>query len=206
MGRRIFNIPVLLFIPLVLLFIVIVAGVYRFTLKDQEIMDKFAAAQVSDPVVEQLFDLRLPVALVMPLPETLANAVFTQFHQEHQLASATYDSGQERGIVTISKHPQLPVPLKLGQGVLAIATVSNQGSGLFSYLVSFGLDRQRTRLVTLDSHFLGDRINVTDLLNEADHISIIYFEHAPQQAMADEPTQKVEKQLIVNDLGKITQK
>ncbi|GAL09687.1 hypothetical protein JCM19233_664 [Vibrio astriarenae] len=61
-------------------------------------------------------------------------------------------------------------------------------------------------MVTLDSHFLGDRINVTDLLNEADHISIIYFEHAPQQAMADEPTQKVEKQLIVNDLGKITQK
>ncbi|MGR5266557.1 hypothetical protein ACPV5R_02295 [Vibrio astriarenae] len=206
MGRRIFNIPVLLLIPLALLLIVIVAGVYRFSLNDDEIMDKFSSSQSADSVVEAIFGLKVPNVLVIPVPETQANAVFSEFNFEHQIALASFDSGKERGTVVMQRHPQVTTDLKLGQGFVSVISVSNQGSGNFYYLVSLGLDRQRTRLVALDRYFLGDRVLVSKLQNEVDHISIIYYEHGVKQAMSDDPSQKVEKQLVVNDLGKFIEK
>ncbi len=43
---RILPIPLILLIPIVLLAIVIIAGVYRFSLSDDEIMAKFPQAEV----------------------------------------------------------------------------------------------------------------------------------------------------------------
>ncbi len=44
--KRFLPIPLILFIPVVLLIVVIVAGVYRFSLSDDEIMAKFPSSQV----------------------------------------------------------------------------------------------------------------------------------------------------------------
>lgn len=51
---RILPIPLILLIPIVLLAIVIIAGVYRFSLSDDEIMAKFPQAEVqSNPIVAE---------------------------------------------------------------------------------------------------------------------------------------------------------
>ncbi len=44
--KRILPIPLILFIPVVLLITVIVAGIYRFSLSDEEIMAKFPRSEV----------------------------------------------------------------------------------------------------------------------------------------------------------------
>ncbi|MDR9827414.1 hypothetical protein RCJ22_17550 [Vibrio sp. FNV 38] len=206
MARRIFNIPILLIIPICLLLIVIVAGAYRFSLDEDKMMDKFAAASSMDPVVHSLFDVTLPGVLVLPVPEITANTVFSDFDAERSVATGQYDSGAERGTVTLYKTPQLEFDFKLGKGFVVLASVSNQGSGHFYYLVSFGLDSQRTRLVALDNYFLGDRVKMTAMDNEVGHISIKFLTHAIEQAMAEEPQQKMEKQLVVDDLGRFSEK
>ncbi|WP_164683974.1 hypothetical protein [Vibrio maerlii] len=46
--RRFLPIPLILLIPIVLLIIVVVAGVYRFSLSDEEILQKQGLIQVSE--------------------------------------------------------------------------------------------------------------------------------------------------------------
>ncbi len=46
--RRILPVPLILLIPLVLLVVVIVAGVYRFSLTDEEILQRQGLIEVSN--------------------------------------------------------------------------------------------------------------------------------------------------------------
>lgn len=56
MPRKKLPIPLILLIPLCLLAVVIVAGIYRFSLSDEEILAKFPSQQnvQADPVVEAI--------------------------------------------------------------------------------------------------------------------------------------------------------
>ncbi|MGL6260125.1 hypothetical protein [Vibrio sp. WXL103] len=206
MGRRIFSMPVLLFIPLALLVIVSVAAVYRFSLSDEQIVAKFIPAQEANPVVKAVFGLSLPGALVMPVPETNANVVFNRIDVDKALVLGDYDSGQERGQAALLFAPITAVELALGRGFIAVVVVSNQGSGHFYYLASFGVDRQQTRLVALDSYFLGDRIVPEGLSLEGHSLTVNYLQYAPGQALAEDPQEKAEKQLFVSINGTFSDK
>ena len=46
MKKKILPIPLILLIPIVMLVVVIVAGLYRFSLTDEEILAKFPSSQV----------------------------------------------------------------------------------------------------------------------------------------------------------------
>ncbi|MDF5441634.1 hypothetical protein P3694_25520, partial [Vibrio parahaemolyticus] len=51
--KKILPIPLILLIPIVLLVVVVIAGVYRFSLSDDEIMAKFPQTEVETNVIVQ---------------------------------------------------------------------------------------------------------------------------------------------------------
>ena len=74
---------------------------------------------------------------------------------------------------------------------------STGGTGAFYYLAA-SLN-QDGHVIPVATTFLGDRIIVYDISIEKDNIHITYFVHAPDQPMAEEPTQKVEKTYKLED-------
>lgn len=67
---RILPIPLILLIPIVLLAIVIIAGVYRFSLSDDEIMAKFPQAEVqSNPIVAEVLGVQAKNPWTIQVPE-----------------------------------------------------------------------------------------------------------------------------------------
>lgn len=85
-----------------MLVVVIVAGIYRFSLSDEEILAKFPSAQVSyDPVVETVFDLKTTNPWTIKVPETNAFAFIKELDTTRSIAFGRYDSGAERGVVTV---------------------------------------------------------------------------------------------------------
>ena len=77
------------------------------------------------------------------------------------------------------------------EDAVSILIGSTGGTGSFYYLAA-SLN-QDGHVIPVATTFLGDRIIIDTILIENGNIHITYFIHAPDQPMAEEPTQKVEK-------------
>ena len=190
MKKRLLPIPLILLIPIVLLVVVIVAGVYRFSLDDEEILAKFPSqvqgqAKSHDGVMQQVFHLSTPNPWTISVPESHAFALIDQIDEKQQWALGRYDSGAERGQLSVSLD-WLTVLDK--QQYLSIMTVSNQGSGIFYYLASFKYDQQRQRLVLVDETLLGDRIQIDKLNVDSSAVQVSYHQHGATQSYAEQPS------------------
>ena len=132
MKKKILPIPLILLIPIVMLVVVIVAGLYRFSLTDEEILAKFPSSQVSyDPVVELVFDLKATNPWTIKVPETQAFAFIDEYMDSKHIASGRYDSGAERGTVQVATDKIVALTVGQDQMFVAPMWVSNQGSGGF---------------------------------------------------------------------------
>lgn len=68
--NRILPIPLILFIPVVLLIIVIVAGVYRFSLSDDEILTKFPQSEVqTNTIISDVLNIKSSNPWTIQVPE-----------------------------------------------------------------------------------------------------------------------------------------
>lgn len=195
MKKRLLPIPLILLIPILLLVFVVVAGVYRFTLSDEEILAKFPNQQVtSDPIVERLFALQSPNPFTVLVPETKAFAFIDTLDQVNGWASGKYDTGMERGQLLVST--KWLTSIKTHQYISVLA-VSNQGSGVFYYLASFRYDQQRQRMILVDSILLGDRIEVDEVTYDAPRVTVQWRTHYEQQPMSDTPEENVRKEFVL---------
>ncbi|WP_299142220.1 hypothetical protein [uncultured Vibrio sp.] len=203
MKKKIFPIPLILLIPIVMLIVVILAGVYRFSLSDEEILAKFPSSQVSyDPVVETVFDLKTTNPWTIKVPETNAYAFINEIDAPKAIAFGRYDSGVERGVVTVDTKSLSAVTLGNASFFVAPMWISNQGSGVFYYLGLFKHDQQRSRVVLVDQLFLGDRVQIQtlDVAQQPDSQSqkkltgegfIGFTQHSAEQSFAEPPSEKV---------------
>ncbi|MFA0324770.1 hypothetical protein AB4519_10210 [Vibrio splendidus] len=203
MKKKILPIPLILLIPIVMLVVVIVAGIYRFSLSDEEILAKFPSSQVSyDPVVETVFDLKTTNPWTIKVPETNAYAFINEVDEPRAIALGRYDSGVERGVVTVDTNNLSAVTLSKASFFVAPMWVSNQGSGVFYYLGLFKHDQQRSRVVLVDQLFLGDRVQIQTLevaqqqdLQSASKQTgegfIGFTQHSAEQSFAESPSEKV---------------
>ncbi|GAK87442.1 hypothetical protein JCM19238_5052 [Vibrio ponticus] len=83
MKKRLLPIPLILLIPILLLVVVILAGLYRFSLDDEDILAKFPSQNQSfDRVVEQVFAIRTPNPWTIQVPESTAFAFMDQVFPE----------------------------------------------------------------------------------------------------------------------------
>ncbi|MFM2643140.1 hypothetical protein AAFX33_18515 [Vibrio chagasii] len=203
MKKKILPIPLILLIPIVMLVVVVVAGVYRFSLTDEEILAKFPSSQVSyDTVVETVFDLKTTNPWTIKVPETNAYAFINEVNDAKSLASGRYDSGVERGVVTVDTQKLLGVELGDTNIFVAPMWVSNQGSGVFYYLGLFKHDQQRSRVVLVDQLFLGDRVEIQTLEVAQPDVTqakgkrngegfIGFTQHSAEQSFVEAPSEKV---------------
>ncbi|WP_373954184.1 hypothetical protein [Vibrio pomeroyi] len=203
MKKKILPIPLILMIPIVMLVVVILAGVYRFSLSDEEILAKFPSSQVSyDPVVETVFDLKTTNPWTIKVPETNAYAFINEIDAPKAIAFGRYDSGVERGVVTVDTKSLSAVTLGNASFFVAPMWISNQGSGVFYYLGLFKHDQQRSRVVLVDQLFLGDRVQIQtlDVAHQPDSQSqkkltgegfIGFTQHSAEQSFAEPPSEKV---------------
>nr|WP_114766869.1 hypothetical protein [Vibrio rhodolitus] len=187
MKKRLLPIPLILLIPILLLVVVILAGLYRFSLDDEDILAKFPSQNQSfDRVVEQVFAIRTPNPWTIQVPESTAFAFMDQVIPETQSVSGAYDDGVERGLVNVSTQWLTTIE---PNSYLSVMTVSNQGSGIFSYLATFRYDVQRKRMVLIDTLLIGDRIAIDGLTYHERQVDLSYRQHSENQAMAESPNQ-----------------
>ncbi|MCG9689135.1 hypothetical protein L1D13_19695, partial [Vibrio tubiashii] len=101
MKKRILPVPLILLIPIVLLIIVAVAGIYRFSLTDEEILAKFPnQVSKSDRVMQSLFSIKTVNPWTIKIPESSA-FTFIDDMEQPQIVKGTYEDGAERGEVSI---------------------------------------------------------------------------------------------------------
>ncbi|KJY82849.1 hypothetical protein TW81_11600 [Vibrio galatheae] len=186
MKKRILPIPLILLIPIVLLIIVTAAGVYRFSLTDDEILAKFPTqAAKSDAVMQKVFGIRTVNPWTVKVPESQA-FTFIDDIEQFPLLKGHYEDGAQRGIIVIDSRRIIEIDSKTFVSTLAL---SNQGSGTFYYLVVSIYDEFRQRMVTTDSVFLGDRISVERLSFEEGVVTVKLLERDVHQSMSEEPSQ-----------------
>lgn len=188
MKKRLLPIPLILLVPILLLIVVVVAGLYRFSMSDQEILDKFPRAQQSqDEVLKAVFGISTPNPWTIEVPNRHAYSFIETYDAASKVATGRYDDGAERGNITIFTQWMLQVS---DTDYVSVMSVSNQGSGVFYYLSRFHYDAPLKRMVTKESHLLGDRIEVNAISRTENKIYVRLNTHREGQAMADAPASK----------------
>ena len=189
--KRILPIPLILLIPIVLLAVVIIAGIYRFSLSDEEIMAKFPQAQAqSNLIVAEVLGIRSRNPWTVQVPEQGAVTFLEDWDKENGLLKGQYDAGGTRGEVLVPTEFIAQRDINETPWIVAPVIVTTQGSGAFYYIGLFKFDAVPSRVVLLNSVFIGDRVQMSSLKWESDtQISLSYLQHGEDQAMAEQPNQ-----------------
>ncbi|MEF1255306.1 hypothetical protein [Vibrio sp. M260112] len=186
MKKRLLPIPLILLIPVVLLIIVTVAGIYRFSLTDEEILAKFPnQGPKNNAIMAQVFGIKTTNPWTVKVPDSNA-FTFIEDLEHRPIAAGSYEDGPVRGRVAINTEQIV----KLNDTTYAvILAVSNQGSGVFYYLAISKYDEFRQRMIINGGALLGDRIKVAEISVVDRLITIKLLEREANQSMAEEPSQ-----------------
>jgi hypothetical protein len=203
--KRILPIPLILLIPVLLLAIVVIAGIYRFSLSDEDIMKKFPQTlSQSNSIVAEVLGIQSRNPWTVQVPEQGAVTFLDEWDKEHGLLKGQYDAGATKGDVLVPTEFIAQRDINGTSWVIAPVVVTTQGSGAFYYLGLFKFDAVPSRVVLLNSVFLGDRIKMSSLEWVSDtKISLSYLEHGKNQAMSEQPDQLISATIlrVGNDLS-----
>ncbi|HDM8194662.1 TPA: hypothetical protein P0E36_000773 [Vibrio harveyi] len=191
--KRILPIPLILLIPIVLLAVVIIAGIYRFSLSDDEIMAKFPQTQAqSNSIVAEVLGIQSRNPWTVQVPEQGAVTFLDEWDKEHGFLKGQYDAGATKGEVLVPTEFIAQRNVSETPWIVAPVIVTTQGSGAFYYIGLFKFDAVPSRVVLLNSVFIGDRIKMSSLKWNSDtQISLSYLQHGEDQAMAEQPNQLI---------------
>ncbi|MCR9771017.1 hypothetical protein QTO16_22970 [Vibrio harveyi] len=191
--KRILPIPLILLIPIVLLAVVIIAGIYRFSLSDDEVMAKFPQAQAqSNSIVAEVLGIQSRNPWTVQVPEQGAVTFLDEWDKEHGFLKGLYDAGATKGEVLVPTEFIAQRNVSETPWIVAPVIVTTQGSGAFYYIGLFKFDAVPSRVVLLNSVFIGDRIKMSSLKWNSDtQISLSYLQHGEDQAMAEQPNQLI---------------
>lgn len=193
MPRKKLPVPLILLIPLCLLVVVIVAGIYRFSMSDEEILAKFPShqAEKADVVVETILGIKVSNPWTIQVPETSAFSLLTDIDIDKQVAAGGYDDGVDRGnVYLLYRFKQIMLENDKLRFAIVPFAVSNQGSGVFYYLGLFNWDEARQRVILTDAKLTGDRINIESLNVTGQKITLTFKSHGPEQSMAEAPAKE----------------
>lgn len=189
--KRILPIPLILLIPIVLLIVVTVAGVYRFSLSDDEILARFPSNQVqSNSIVLEVLNIQSANPWTIQVPEQNAVTFLQERDKERGYLMGHYDAGATKGTVLLPTNFIAKRQINQQLWIAAPMIVTTQGTGAFYYVGLFKFDAVPSRVILLDSVFIGDRIKFNQLLWRDDtNIEISYLSHDANQAMTETPKQ-----------------
>ncbi|MFN1650145.1 hypothetical protein [Vibrio rotiferianus] len=196
--KRILPIPLILLIPVLLLAIVVIAGIYRFSLSDEDIMAKFPQTQSqANSIVAEVLGIKSRNPWTVQVPEQGAVTFLDEWDKEHGLLKGQYDAGATKGEVLVPTEFIAQRDINGTPWIIAPVIVTTQGSGAFYYLGLFKFDAVPSRVVLLNSEFLGDRIKISSLEWVSDtKVSLSYLEHGEEQALAEQPNQLISATIL----------
>ncbi|MDK9777515.1 MULTISPECIES: hypothetical protein [unclassified Vibrio] len=196
--KRILPIPLILLIPVLLLAIVVIAGIYRFSLSDEDIMAKFPQTQTqTNSIVAEVLGIQSRNPWTVQVPEQGAVTFLDEWDKEHGLLKGQYDAGATKGEVLVPTEFIAQRDINGTPWIIAPVIVTTQGSGAFYYLGLFKFDAVPSRVVLLNSVFLGDRIKISSLEWVSDtKVSLSYLEHGKEQALAEQPNQLISATIL----------
>ena len=196
--KRILPIPLILLIPVLLLAIVVIAGIYRFSLSDEDIMAKFPQTQSqANSIVAEVLGIQSRNPWTVQVPEQGAVTFLDEWDKEHGLLKGQYDAGATKGEVLVPTELVAQRDINGTPWIIAPVIVTTQGSGAFYYLGLFKFDAVPSRVVLLNSVFLGDRIKISSLEWVSDtKVSLSYLEHGKEQALAEQPNQLISATIL----------
>lgn len=196
--KRILPIPLILLIPVLLLAIVVIAGIYRFSLSDEDIMAKFPQTQSqANSIVAEVLGIQSRNPWTVQVPEQGAVTFLDEWDKEHGLLKGQYDAGATKGEVLVPTEFIAQLDINGTPWIIAPVIVTTQGSGAFYYLGLFKFDAVPSRVVLLNSVFLGDRIKISSLEWVSDtKVSLSYLEHGKEQALAEQPNQLISATIL----------
>lgn len=196
--KRILPIPLILLIPVLLLAIVVIAGIYRFSLSDEDIMAKFPQTQSqANSIVAEVLGIQSRNPWTVQVPEQGAVTFLDEWDKEHGLLKGQYDAGATKGEVLVPTEFIAQRDINGTPWIIAPVIVTTQGSGAFYYLGLFKFDAVPSRVVLLNSEFLGDRIKISSLEWVSDtKVSLSYLEHGEEQALAEQPNQLISATIL----------
>ncbi|GLT19175.1 hypothetical protein GCM10007938_29570 [Vibrio zhanjiangensis] len=183
--KRILPVPLILLTPIVLLILVVIAGVYRFSLPADSITAKFSRQVTNqDAVMLRVFGIKTPNPWTVKVPETQVYSFIQRLDNGSGLAQGYYQDQAVRGTVTLDTR-QL---IQLNETLYAvIMRISNQGTGIFYYLTLFDYDKLRHRMISRDAYLLGDRIEVERLEQQGQNIQVRVKQRKLDQPMVQKP-------------------
>lgn len=189
--NRILPIPLILLIPVVLLIIVIVAGVYRFSLSDDEILAKFPQSEVqTNTIILDVLNIKSSNPWTIQVPEQNAVSFIDEWDKELGYLIGQYDAGATKGEVLLPTEFIVQRQIEDVPWIVAPMIVTSQGTGSFYYIGLFKFDAVPSRVILLDSVFIGDRIKFNQLEWRDDTIiDASYLTHDENQAMSEVPKQ-----------------
>lgn len=196
--KRILPIPLILLIPVLLLAIVVIAGIYRFSLSDEDIMAKFPQTQSqANSIVAEVLGIQSRNPWTVQVPEQGAVTFLDEWDKEHGLLKGQYDAGATKGEVLVPTEFIAQRDINGTPWIIAPVIVTTQGSGAFYYLGLFKFDAVPSRVVLLNSVFLGDRIKISSLEWVSDtKVSLSYLEHGKEQSLAEQPNQLISATIL----------
>lgn len=208
MSKRRLPIPLILLIPIVMLAVVIVAGVYRFSLTNEDIGQKQGWYKAKpDEVMLQLFSYKEGKPFTLSVPDSKIKVALTHFVGEgaDRRVIGEFNTGEERGSVSYDMFQTNMLNfLEPADNMVFVApyAVSNQGSGTFHYLGLFELLESEQRVKQLDSLFIGDRIEKTTVeidtpFDVTSSVLVKYMSHGENQAMAEAPNKPAVLTVVV---------
>jgi hypothetical protein len=136
----------------------------------------------------------LPTQFTMTVPETDVSVTISPY-TGNTVEYGDFEGNPQAGYGTVTMMPEFLVPFE-GAYVGTFA-VNSGGSGEMIYLGYFVQGEASYQLES--SVMLGDRVDVTDFMVNGSNIEVTYYEHGPDQAMADAPNIEVQAIYTVVD-------
>lgn len=187
MKKRLLPIPLILLIPIVLLVVVASAGIYRFSLSDEEILAKFPSSALrNDSIMLSVFSIRTQNPWTIQVPNSSSFTFIDRLDEEKQQAKGAYIEGEVRGNVIVDT---ASIVKASAQEYIGVTQVTTQGTGVYHYLSLFKYDEFRQRMVLSDFVLMGDRVELDELEVNHDSVKIIYRKHSLDQAMVETPSE-----------------
>lgn len=200
-----------------ILVVIVIAGVYRFNVTNDDIYVKQVDGQVvpysesGDKVMLHLFSFNTDNRWLVDLPESEVKVALTEVDSNgpYPLAKGHYRDGEERGVIGLDYSKITPLNFTSdSDNMMFVApfSVSNQGSGLFWYLGFFQLDIKKALVKQMDSLFIGDRVRIEHVKTDepfdvSSSIVIGYLGHNDSQSMAEIPEKEVNRTIKVSTQG-----
>lgn len=143
--------------------------------------------------------------LKLKIPEENKRIHFTKTagNKNANYISGRYQIGKDRGevIMDTSLITRISKSAYVRNDIYFTAPffVSNQGSGIFSYVGLFEYNRITDHFEHLDSYYLGDRVKNIELKDKIQTLEVKYSDYSQRQSFAETPEKEVCLQLVIQN-------